>query len=371
MLESESKMKVIAIVGARPQFVKAAPVSAALRDSGVEEWMVHTGQHYDHSMSQIFFEELGIDPPAVNLGVGAGSHAEQTAGMLIGIERKIEEIAPDWVVVYGDTNSTLAGALAASKLQVPVAHVEAGLRSYNRRMPEEINRIITDSISCLLFAPTETALRNLLSEGADPQRVQMVGDVMYDAVLQQGARAQSRSAILSRLELESKPYVLATIHRAENTDAVERLQVIVSSLCSVSKDRTVIWPLHPRTRHALERYSLLDTAAAHIRLIDPIGYLDMVLLEKNACAVVTDSGGVQKEAYFHRVPCVTLRNETEWVETIESGWNRLAPPEDAQHVTSAIRNAWNSKGSAVNLYGDGCAARRIVAALVEANKRSQ
>ena len=366
-------MKVVTIVGARPQFIKAAAVSRVLRAGpGIEEVLVHTGQHYDKNMSDVFFEELEIPQPDHNLGVGSGSHAVQTGRMLEAVERVLMDLCcgqeaarPDWLLVYGDTNSTLAGALAAAKLHVPVAHVEAGLRSFNRRMPEEINRVLTDHVSDLLFAPTRLAVENLRKEGIPESRVHLVGDVMYDTVRYYGARAKASSRVLKRLGLSPKGYILATVHRAENTDETNRLKAIVSGLSRAvfMKKLPVVFPLHPRTRHFLERHSLLEDARRALRLVEPLAYLDMVMLEQNARLIVTDSGGVQKEAFFHQVPCVTLREETEWVELIELGWNRLVPPESAASVAEGIGRALNVRGKAATPYGDGKAAERIAAIL--------
>lgn len=356
-------MKLVTIVGARPQFIKLAPVSRALRKEGVREVIVHTGQHYDQDMSEVFFEELGIPAPDFDLGVGSGSHGFQTSEML----RKIEEVVlaekPDWVVVYGDTNSTLAGALAASKLHVPVAHVEAGLRSFNRRMPEEINRVLTDHVSTLLFCPTETAVRNLTAEGIT-QGVHLVGDVMLDALLDSTERAKERSTIFDRLGLVEKKYVLATVHRAENTDDPKRLRAIMTALTQLSENEPVIFPIHPRTRKALENLGFDTTppspremASSPIspgphsalrpvgskrsevptpRFIAPLGYLDLVRLASSARVILTDSGGLQKEACWLGVPCVTLRDETEWVETVEQGWNVLAGA-NTEKIVACVR----------------------------------
>ena len=359
-------MKILTIIGARPQFIKASPVSIALSSAGCQEVLIHTGQHYDYGMSQVFFEELGMTEPQVNLGIGSGSHGEQTAGMLVGIERTIQEHQPDWVLIYGDTNSTLAGALAAVKLHTRVAHVEAGLRSFNRAMPEEINRIVADSVSDLLFAPTTEAVSNLQRESVPPERVHMVGDVMYDAVLMHGDRSELHSRILDKLGLEAKCFVLATIHRAENTDSLDRSRVIFEGLGQVSKDTPVVLPLHPRTRFALERNGILDMAEQNLRLIEPVGYLDMVKLEKNAALIATDSGGVQKEAFFHRVPCVTLRDETEWIELVEMGWNRICPPVSAEGVAAAVRSMLGSEGRDCDPYGAGDASEKIAAVLKQA-----
>jgi len=355
-------MKVLTIVGARPQFIKAGPVSRALKAAGIQEYLLHTGQHYDREMSQVFFEELDLRLPDLNLQVGSGSHATQTAAMLTGIEGAIRSQQPDWVLVYGDTNSTLAGALAAAKLHVAVAHVEAGLRSFNRRMPEEINRVVTDHLSTLLFCPTGAAVENLKREGIQAG-VYLVGDVMYDAALAAAGAARERSGILRSLALPPKSYVLATIHRAENTDNPARLAAIMSALAALSDPgRLVILPLHPRTSKAMDS---LDShvrlrAASRLRMIPPVSYLDMVMLEMNAKAIITDSGGVQKEAYFHRVPCVTLRDETEWIETVSSGWNTLCIP-DAESMLKALAN---SDRGEISDYGSGSSAEHIADALM-------
>ena len=288
--------------------------------------LVHTGQHYDENMSEVFFQELEIPKPDYYLGIGSGTHGAQTGRMLEAIEQVLLQIVPDLVLVYGDTNSTLAGALAAVKLHVPVAHVEAGLRSYNRRMPEEINRVLTDHASDLLFAPTEAAVENLKQEGISSNRIFLVGDVMYDASLYYGAKAERESRILQQLGLRPKQYVLATIHRAENTDDAQRLRSIFDGLELAAKEIPVIIPLHPRTREALKQEAQLSKVAQHVLVIQPVGYLDMVMLEKHSRLIATDSGGVQKEAFFYNVPCMTLRSETEWVELVELGWNRLVPP---------------------------------------------
>ena len=354
-------LRVLTVVGARPQFIKAAAVSRAFAESGsVEEIIVHTGQHYDDAMSAQFFRELEIPAPAVNLEVGSTTHGAQTGRMLEGIEKEILDRAPDWVLVYGDTNSTTAGALAAVKLHVPVAHVEAGLRSFNRRMPEEINRIVTDHVSDVLFAPTATSVKNLAGEGISGEKVVEVGDVMYDVALHAGERANRESGILAELALEPKRFALATVHRAENTDDPEVLSAIIEGLAIVSSRVPVVFPMHPRTKAALEKANLLDRARKTLRLIDPVGYLDMVLLEKAAVVVATDSGGVQKEAYFHGTPCVTLRTETEWVELVELGWNRVQPPTSAEAIAAAISEAASSTGLPGDPYGDGQAAQKIV-----------
>lgn len=355
-------MKIVSIIGARPQFIKAAAVSRVLRATpGVREVLVHTGQHYDENMSEVFFRELEIPEPDYNLGIGSGTHGEQTGRMLMAVEGVLLREKPDWVLVYGDTNSTLAGALAAVKLHIPVAHVEAGLRSFNRRMPEEINRILADHASDLLFAPTKAAVENLRREGIPDGRIHLVGDVMYDAALFYGAKARWESRVLERLELKPKGYVLVTIHRAGNTDDPRRLQAIVGGLCEIGKEIPVVFPVHPRTGKAMESYGLLEEAAAHLRLIEPVGYLDMIMLEQNACLIATDSGGVQKEAFFYRVPCVTLREETEWVELVELGWNRVVSPESPEKIAKEIcRSLGGPRGKEENPYGDGHSAELIV-----------
>lgn len=315
------RLTVATIVGARPQFIKCAPVSKCLRQVATEV-LVHTGQHYDENMSATFFDELEIPEPDYNLNVGAGSHGRQTAQMLERIADILAQEEPDWVLVYGDTNSTLAGALAAVKLQIPVAHVEAGLRSFYRRMPEEINRVLTDHMSALHFCPTETAVRNLSAEGIHDQ-VFLVGDVMYDVMQDNLARAELSSTILQRLNLIPKQYILATIHRAENTDDPAALKKICDGIAELnSRGQRVVLPLHPRTYGQLE--SIGELSRLKESIMPPIPYLDMIKLLQSAAVVMTDSGGVQKEAFWLSVPCVTLRDDTEWTETVQSGWNVLS-----------------------------------------------
>lgn len=353
--------KLLTVLGARPQFIKASVVSAAIAKSTLlNEVVVHTGQHFDANMSDVFFSELGMRTPEHQLNIHGGSHGAMTGRMLIDIENVLLAERPDAVLVYGDTNSTLAGALAAVKLHIPVAHVEAGLRSFNMAMPEEVNRILTDRISSWLFTPTAIAGRHLVNEGVSPEKIHMVGDVMYDVALHHGVRASSRGVLVQRLGLEHGAYVLATVHRAENTDHPERLAAILDAIEVTAKRLRVVWPLHPRTRGVIERAGRLESLAAKVTLIEPAGYLDMVELEKHAALIATDSGGVQKEAFFHEVPCVTLRDETEWVELVEAGWNRLAPPDSAASLILAIDSAIGSRGSLVRPYGDGNAARAIV-----------
>lgn len=358
--------KILTVLGARPQFIKASVVSHAIAETqGLSEVLVHTGQHFDSNMSDVFFTELGMKNPDYFLGIHGGSHGVMTGRMLIEIEKVLQQELPDAVLVYGDTNSTLAGALAAAKLHIPVAHVEAGLRSFNMAMPEEVNRILADRISRWLFTPTQRAADHLVREGFAHEHIITVGDVMYDVALHQGARVEAGTGLMARLGLQEKGYVLATIHRAENTDHPQRIGVIVDALIAVAQTLPVVWPLHPRTRSVLLQAGRLDALAEVVHLIEPVGYLDMVQLEKFAAIIVTDSGGVQKEAFFYRVPCVTLRDETEWVELVDAGWNQLAPPMDAASVVDAIQTALGSQGREVQPYGVGNAATQIVAFLKE------
>ena len=348
-------MKILTIIGARPQFVKAAPVSKALQRAGHEEFLVHTGQHYDPKMSQIFFDEMGIPTPNINLEVGSGSHGWQTAQMLMGIENLLIEENPDWILVYGDTNSTLAGSLAAVKLHIPIAHVEAGLRSFNRRMPEEHNRVLTDHASDLLFCPTQTAARHLANEGIT-KGVHIVGDVMYDAVLGFIGLAEQNSTLLKNIGVAPNDYFLATVHRPANTDNPANLMAIFEAFREL--DETIIFPVHPRTRGKIA--NLIDNIkgfAPKLKLIEPVGYLDMLSLAKNAKTILTDSGGLQKEAYWLDTPCVTLREETEWVETVDAGWNTLVGA-DKKKILSAV-NDWAIPNKSPSIYGDGHAAEKI------------
>lgn len=359
--------KVLTVLGARPQFIKASVVSHAIAStSGLVEVMLHTGQHYDANMSEVFFDELGMNKPDYFLDIHGGNHGAMTGRMLEAVEQVLLQEQPDVVLVYGDTNSTLAGALAAAKLDIPVAHVEAGLRSFNMKMPEEINRILTDRISRWLFTPTHTASANLLREGHAQSSITEVGDVMYDVALHHGSRVQADTGLMAALGLTEKGYVLATIHRQENTDHPQRLAVIVEALRVTARTLPVVWPLHPRTRAKLQKAGLLEALASQVTLIDPLGYLDMVQLEKFAALIATDSGGVQKEAFFYQVPCITLRNETEWVELVQAGWNRLVPPEDAGVVQATIDAALGSRGQDVQPYGVGDAARRVAASILSA-----
>jgi UDP-GlcNAc3NAcA epimerase len=358
-------IKILTVIGARPQFIKASLVCKALKEhGGFTETLVHTGQHYDANMSQVFFDELEIPPPHHNLEVGSGGHGEQTGEMLKKLEPIMMSEKPDIVLIYGDTNSTLAGALVASKLHVPVAHVEAGLRSFNRAMPEEINRVIADHLSSLLFCPTQTAIANLKAEGIT-RNVFHSGDVMYDVALQFAKKAKAKSAILSKLMLKPKEFILVTVHRAENTDDKLRLVSILSALDVLSQDSVIVFPMHPRTKKMVGSFGL-NHLLANIKVIDPAGFLDMISLESSAKLIMTDSGGVQKEAYFHKVPCVTLRDETEWVETVEAGWNVVIGDREPEGIAS-LANQMSERSRDRKLipdYGDGNSAKSIVASLV-------
>lgn len=354
-------MKIVTVVGARPQFIKAATVSRVIaRRDDVQEVLVHTGQHYDDNMSQIFFDELSIPKPNYHLNIGSGNHGQQTGSMLAAIEAVLLQEKPDCVLVYGDTNSTLAGALAAAKLHIPVAHVEAGLRSFNRKMPEEINRVMTDHVSEVLFSPTDFATSQLLKEGIAKDKIHQVGDVMYDAVLFYNELNSKRETIIEKRKLATKSYTLVTIHRAENTDYPVRIGNIVSTLIEHAQCTKVILPLHPRTRGMLEKLGLLSKLEQSVELLEPVGYLDMLALEAHANLIVTDSGGVQKEAYFNKVPCITLRDETEWVELVESGWNTLCSPNAPMSLFSAKQEHSALGKDNVQLYGDGISAQRVV-----------
>ena len=426
-------MKIATIIGARPQFIKAATISRTIRKneglrpflskrkmgavpvfSAIEEILIHTGQHYDDGMSAVFFRELEIPEPKYNLNIGSGPHGQQTGRMLAAIEEVLLAEKPDWVLIYGDTNSTLAGALAAAKLHIPIAHVEAGLRSFNRRMPEEINRVVADQLSTLLFCPSQVAVDNLAAEGigensrktggktgtaphffsekkgrspsfspgAGPvsspaegikkmgavpifsQRVVVTGDVMADALQFAATKASAQSDILARLGLQPQRYLLATVHRAENTDDPQRLADILSAFAAL--DEPVVFPAHPRTRKFLHEKNYLPPP--HVRLIDPVGYFDIIALEKSARLLLTDSGGMQKEAYWFGVPCVTLRDETEWVETVASGWNVLTGA-DRDRIITAVRT-FKPPAAHPPLYGDGNAAEKIVHTLSVKGGRS-
>jgi UDP-GlcNAc3NAcA epimerase len=396
-------MKVVTVVGARPQFIKVGAVCRANEKYNrhasskkrIDEILVHTGQHYDYLMDKVFFEELELPKPVYHLGVGSGSHAQQTGMMLERLEPILEKEKPDGVMVYGDTNSTLAGALTAAKLNIPVVHVEAGLRSYVRSMPEEINRLVTDHLSTFLFCPTDQAVRNLLKEGIRDGTegiVKNVGDVMYDSILYYSKIAEKKSTILMDLGLltptsvrnadlrslrtckewfQTVPYYLVTLHRAENTDDPKKLKLILKALNEIGKKIPVILPLHPRTKKMIHTFRLLPHGP-RIKLIDPVSYFDMLSLERQAKAILTDSGGVQKEAYWFRVPCLTLRDETEWVETVKSGWNVLVgtePKRIAREIVRLEKRRLSEKGTRkesipTGIFGDGKASEKIVQILV-------
>lgn len=356
-------IKIVTVVGARPQFIKAAAISRAINErysTQAQEVMIHTGQHFDYNMSEVFFEELGIPAPRHHLGISGGAHGAMTGRMLASIEDALLAECPDWVLVYGDTNSTLAAALAAAKLHIPIAHVEAGLRSFNMRMPEEINRIVTDRLSTLLFCPTSIAVRNLADEGRR-QGVCDVGDVMFDVSLYFRELAATRSTIQADLGLEPLNYVLATCHRAENTDDPARLSEIMAGLQTISRTMKVVLALHPRTRAMLVQQGL-SGLLDNIVVTEPLPFLDMISLERLAAAVVTDSGGVQKEAFFFQVPCITMRDETEWGETVDLGWNRLVGASQARIVEAFGSLAPGKAG--VLPYGDGKAADKVIQAII-------
>lgn len=358
--------KIVTVLGARPQFVKAAAVSRAIaaKGSALTEYIINTGQHYDYNMSDLFFEELNIPKPHVNLAVGSGSHGAQTGDMMKLIEEQLVKLKPDAVVVYGDTNSTLAGALAAVKIHIPVAHVEAGLRSFNKRMPEEINRIVTDHVSDMLFVPTQTGIDNLAKEGIPSSKIFQSGDVMYDVVKYYRKRASETTTVLKDLNLLGKQFVLVTIHRAENTDNPERLTTIMNSLSEIATEATIVFPMHPRTRKVLNsiyKGTIPDT----LRIVDPVGYLDMIALQNACLLVITDSGGVQKEAFMHDKFCITTRTETEWTELVDNGFNFLANPLDKLPDTFAKVKSMKFDNKGFQPYGDGHAAEKIVNTMIE------
>ena len=349
-------MKVVTVVGARPQFIKAGALSAHLRPHH-REILVHTGQHYDYAMSELFFEELALAPPDYHLGVGSGAHGAQTGAMLAAVEDVLQKERPDAVIVYGDTNSTLAGSLAGVKLRVPVAHVEAGLRSFNRAMPEEINRVVADHVATWLFAPSASAAEQLGREGITAG-VHVVGDIMLDALRVHRDSALARSRALERLGLRPRGYYVATMHRAENVDDADILRGLLEAMSRL--DLPVVLPLHPRTRERMRQFGLGPGPA--VQIVEPVGYLDMLALQAQAACVLTDSGGVQKEAYYLRVPCVTMRRETEWTETAATGWNAVAGT-DPQRIVAAVAGRARDDTPHPPLYGDGLAARRIVEVL--------
>lgn len=355
--------KIITIVGARPQFVKAAAVSRALAKTGIEEKIVHTGQHFDDNMSKVFFDEMEIPQPHFNLNIHSLTHGAMTGRMMEAIEKILMDEQPDYLMVYGDTNSTLAGALAAQKLHIPVAHVEAGLRSFNMNMPEETNRILTDRISSLLFCPTDNALENLKKEGFADFNCQLVrsGDVMQDAALFYEKKSTEQSTILASLQLKQQPFILCTIHRQENTDDLSRLHQITHALNELSTSYQIVLPMHPRTRNILAKQNM----KLNFQPIDPVGYFDMIQLIKNSAFVMTDSGGLQKEAFFFKKQCITLRDETEWVELVNHGFNTLAGA-DAQLILEAAKAIPTKNADfSINLYGNGKASEQIAEVLVK------
>jgi UDP-GlcNAc3NAcA epimerase len=350
-------MKVITIIGARPQFIKAATVSRAFKKyyPETQEIIVHTGQHFDENMSDVFFLELSIPTPDYKLGIGGGTHGQNTGRMIEHIEEVLINEKPDWVLVYGDTDSTLAGALAASKLHIKIAHVESGLRSFNKRMPEEINRILTDQVSSILFTPSKLATDNLTYEGVSSEMIHQVGDVMFDASIFYNKTSDQESSILEQLDIVDSEYMLLTIHRRENTSSKVKLENIMHGL--EESGRNIICPLHPGTKNQLEKFNI--DIPKNIKIIQPVGYLDMISLQKNARLVITDSGGVQKEAYFYQVPCVILRDETEWVELVENGYSILTGS-DSKCIKEAINSMTLTEIDGKYLYGQGDAAEKIV-----------
>lgn len=389
-------MKIASIVGARPQFIKLAPFVSAIVEhinsyphSEIEHIIIHTGQHYDYHMDKIFFDELGIPAPKYNLGVGSGTHGQQTGKMIARIEEVLLQEKPVWTLVYGDTNSTLAGAIAAAKLRFPLAHIESGLRSYNRTMPEETNRILTDHCADVLFCPTKNSALNLKKEGfshiinkgdliSDLKSLRSsrilsfpivlnVGDIMYDALLLASTVAGKKSKILSELGLKPKKYYLATLHRAENTDDKKKLQSLVNTFAQIhSKDKPLVFAVHPRTANALKKIDLYDKAAKSMMLIDPpLNYFDMLIMEKNADKILTDSGGIQKEAYFFNVPCITLRTETEWTETTKSGLNIVSGTRRGEILSAVYKIAGKNPARKNHFYGTGKARKLILNILLK------
>jgi UDP-GlcNAc3NAcA epimerase len=354
--------KILSIVGARPQFVKASAFHRAIREHGnIKHYILHTGQHYDHNLSEVFFKEMQIPRPNKNLGVGGGTHGENTGRMIEQIEKVLLEEEPSWVVLFGDTDSTLAGAIAASKLNIQVAHVEAGLRSWNRTMPEEINRVLTDHCSNILFTPSRVAENNLKSEGIEDEAIISTGDIMYDVALYFKEQIRGRNKIIENLGARPKQYALATIHRAENTNSQERLKSAFECLRCI--DKMVVLPLHPRTAKAMKKYGL--KLPSNVKSIPPLGYQEMLLLEMNASLIATDSGGVQKEAYFHKVPCITLRQETEWTELVDSGVNFIVGT-DVKKMNQALTQVKQAEFDfSKNLYGDGRSAEKMIRALLD------
>jgi len=354
-------MQICTIIGARPQFIKASAISREIKkynkktNKKIEEIIIHTGQHFDTNMSEVFFTELDIPQPDYNLKISNLSHGSMTGRMLEEIEKILQEKKPDWVIVYGDTNSTLAGVLAASKLHIPIAHIEAGLRSFNKKMPEEINRIVADHTSNLLFCPTSIALKNLKDEGIS-KNAYNVGDVMFDVTLHYQSKANLEISLDKWKVLESN-YVLCTIHRAENTDSIERISSIFDALSEISKKITVLLPIHPRTKKVIQSLNS-EKWSENITILEPLSYLEMLRLEVSAKTIITDSGGIQKEAFFHKIPCITIRDETEWMETVDLGWNQVVGA-NKESILSAYSKI-NAKVDNVFPYGDGSAAAQIL-----------
>lgn len=364
-------MKVVTIAGARPQFVKAAAFQRAIQEYNlnpsqvaIQEVLVHTGQHYDINMSDIFFQQMGLTEPNYHLGIGGVQHGAATGRMLEKIEEVLVKEKPDWVVVFGDTNSTVAGALAAVKLHIPIAHVEAGLRSFNRKMPEEINRIVSDQCADLLFTPTAQATKQLLKEGIPERKISEVGDLMYDIALHFQKVSLKEEGVLARYGLTSKQYALLTLHRAENTDQRSQFYEIIEGLISISKQIPVVFPIHPRTAKVLKEEKLENYVRQHLHIIDPVGYVEMITLTRHAQVVLTDSGGLQKEAYFFQVPCITLRTETEWIELIDHGFNVLAPLDKDAILATYERVHQKTFSWGIPLYGDGESGKKMIQELV-------
>jgi UDP-GlcNAc3NAcA epimerase len=369
-------LKIITVLGARPQFIKAALVSRELRKEH-QEIIIHTGQHYNRELSDIFFDEMNIPQPDYNLGIGSDTHARQTGQMMIELEALFLEEKPDIVLVYGDTNSTLAAALAAVKLHIPVAHVEAGPRMHDKKIPEEVNRVVTDHISSMLFAPTPLCLDNLHREGLT-KGVHLTGDVMLDCFLHFSKEAERRIRILDELDIKQGSYLLTTVHRASNTDTKTNLQEICKAFIKLAKEIELIFPVHPRTEKYLKQYDLYQTLAdtPNIHLIKPVGYLEMLILTKNAKKILTDSGGLQKEAYFAKVPCITLDTVSAWPETVEDGWNMVVGEEiNHQQITSEniihAARTFEPNKKQLNIFDDGKAAENICDLLVNHNLTSQ
>mgnify|MGYP001195333555 CR=1 FL=1 len=352
-------MKVLTIIGARPQFIKAAPLSKKFSKNNIHEILVHTGQHYSRNMSHIFFDELEMAQPHYNLGIGSFTHGKQTGRMIEKIEKTLFIEKPDVVIVYGDTNSTLAGAIAASKINIPVSHIEAGLRSFNMKMAEEQNRIMTDHLSSLLFTPTKEANKNLLKENIDQKKIIFSGDIMLDAVNIFYDLAKKRSKIIDILNLNETKFCLLTIHRAENTNDVGNLKILFNNLVKIRHEYKIIFPIHPRTKKILGKNLMNECTKKGIQFIEPIGYLDMLMLQKKSSIIITDSGGIQKEAFFSKVPCIVIREETEWVELIKFGYNKICKKENFNEIDSMIYSMINISISKSNIFGNGDAAKKI------------